>query len=150
DETDNTFDGGATWTYHPLIPDTFLQQSPIVMYGVACPSVATCYAVGTAGSVFVTHDTGNTWTLQLSNTSPNLARITCPLVTVCYAVGSGDTIIGTTDGGNTWLPQTVDLPSASFNSISCLDISTCFAAGNVVVATSDGGRTWTGQPSVAN
>jgi len=122
------------------------------MFGIVCPTVAACYAVGDQGTILATTDAGVTWTRQNSSYGGSLSSISCPTPTTCFAAGNQDGIVATTDGGTTWAHQYTAMAGDSFNSISCPSATTCYASGaftnpispsvNAVLVTVDGGATW--------
>lgn len=116
--------------------------------GVACPSLALCYAVGDGGIIRASGDGGATWSGQTSGTTNNLTAISCPSTSVCFAVGSSGTILTTTNGGSTWSSQASGTTHSLYG-VSCPSASICFAVGfgGTIVGTTNGGTTWSGQTS---
>jgi hypothetical protein len=128
-----TTDGGTTW----------INQTPAgmaEMFGISCPSVTTCYAVGFSpgppgpGGIMVTTDGGTSWSEQTVGTTA-LSSVACPSTTVCYAVGGpysttppGE-ILETTNG-TSWVNQTLPSGVTQLTDVSCVTATTtCMAAG---------------------
>jgi photosystem II stability/assembly factor-like uncharacterized protein len=125
---------------------------------VACPSLNVCFVGGTAGAdnhpaVFVTHDSGATWSEQVVPPSVYVDSIACHsgTVTSCIAVGTSSTnkltsgvavstVMSTTDAGATWTAETP--PASGLTTIRCFDGTHCWAAGPGAWFTIDLGRTW--------
>jgi hypothetical protein len=114
-----TNDGGSSWTAVSPLPD------PVTF---SCPSLTTCFVLGSGGLIFATTDGGSTWISQNSNSIFALSAISCPSTTMCVAVGPTESLRGaiveTTDGGSTWRFQDFG-PGAA---ISCPSATTCFEA----------------------
>jgi hypothetical protein len=136
----------VTWTaVTPPAPGTGFSS----LYGLSCPSVGSCVAVGTA-SVFqgyvalVETLTGSTWTsTELSQpgvTVPELNAVWCSTTTSCVAVGAAGSVntpsplIETLADGSWTANTTVPTPSgtttATLNTISCITTTSCVAAGS--------------------
>jgi photosystem II stability/assembly factor-like uncharacterized protein len=111
---------------------------------VSCPSVATCYAVG-SGKIISTSNGGTTWTMRSGSA---FAGISCPSTTTCYAIGGSGSIVSTTDNGNTWSSHSTGV-TVNFRALDCPSIAACFVVGDsgTVVATTDGANSWTQQSS---
>lgn len=131
------------------------------LYGVACPSVTTCHAVGAHGEKdarssnflnyplsLVTTDGGHTWSKENSGASGDvLGGVQCPSTNACYTSSDTGLIWATTDGGVVWNEQRPSRPVTliGFDGIACPSSSTCFVAGAVsglIMATTDAGNTW--------
>lgn len=111
-----------------------------------CPTVTTCYAVGSM-TAMVSHGPGQ-WTARLNKGFGALIAISCPSATTCYALSrAGATIgavIGTVNGGAAWT-QLRPAASKSLTYISCPSTTVCYATGEYagrVLVTRDGGHTW--------
>ncbi len=126
----------------------------------SCPSVSTCYAVGSAsgatpwygkflpsgawGAVntfFKSTDGGQTWFPSNSD----MFSISCISSGTCMTVGAGGRERRTTDGGTTWS----DVATAPGNNkpltqITCPSSSICYAVGDRgnAMKSTDGGQTW--------
>jgi photosystem II stability/assembly factor-like uncharacterized protein len=86
-----TTDAGANWS------TLFFDQA---IEGVAFPTAASGFAVGSGGRILHTTDTGTTWTDQTSGTSANLHDVSFASDALTgIAVGDGGTILRTTNGG---------------------------------------------------
>jgi photosystem II stability/assembly factor-like uncharacterized protein len=91
-------DGGATWTRAA----TGTKQ---VLYNIACPTVADCYAVGTGGVILASHDRGSSWIAQHSGTTGKLDAVTFTDADHGYAADDNGSILVTGNGtvaGATW------------------------------------------------
>lgn len=150
-----TTTSGATWT-----PQTNPGTQPL--NGISCSMItATCVAVGSGGTVLITHDSGTTWTAASSGTGDTLTAVSCGSATQCYAVGyhldfsAGSvtgTILATTDGGTTWTSQNSHTGNFLV-AIWCPGAATCYTVGynygyfqsgvtGVVQGTTNSGTTW--------
>ncbi len=139
------------------------------LYGVACPSVTTCHAVGAHGEKdarssniqnyplsLVTTNGGRTWGKENSGASDRigdvLIGVQCPSISACYTSSEENLIWATTDGSVVWNEQR---PSRSvtfegFSGIACPSSSTCFVVVSengqqnmfAIMATINGGSTW--------
>jgi len=141
-----------TWT---LKSTPFSSANPTVpLYGIACVSDVTCYAVGgPAAQLLYTHDRGDTWHAQdgvpltpgpSGADDPVYTSITCPVTLLCYATGADSAhsmgrIVMTADGGHSWIELlTTDQPLFG---IACTDVLTCYAVGaqGTILQTTSGG-----------
>ena len=164
-----TTDGGVTWTSERM------PGGVDSLVGVACPSAAVCWAVGSSGSAFSSGpsvllqstDGGATWgAVPVPAPANGLDAISCGTVTTCTAVGASGSIVTTADGGATWTAQTPPSDAPGFAGVACSSAKDCWATGGMtnasyfsigpiavglsssggtVVATTDGGTTWTAQ-----
>jgi len=147
-----TNNGGALWTRR-VVP-----TGMATVVGVACPTVARCYAIGdtdTAGIVAVSTDLGATWTAQTLPAGITSANsIACPGGLDCYVATTGSAgVVATVDGGATpWTAQTVP---TSTTTVACASASACFALDSASSATSvpfyattDAGATWVARTSL--
>src|SRR4029079_8542905 len=104
----------------------------------------TAIAVGEAGTILVTHDTGDSWFVQsmVEGVSSTLRHVERVDALTAVAVGDGGIILRSADGGTNW--DTV----ASGTSTRLLDVSFADAQHGVAVSstralrTSDGGLSW--------
>jgi hypothetical protein len=127
------FWNGSAWTIEPASLPT--GASGGWLYGVSCPSTATCTAVGTyytsAGGPFEQSALaeswdGSSWSLQpipapTSTTSSSLNAVWCFSKTSCNAVGSnatdsGEETLAESWDGTSWSIQTTPNPSGSTHS----------------------------------
>lgn len=105
----------------------------------------TAIAVGEFGTVMVTHDAGNTWSVQT-----NVLGATAPFKSIArlddnsaVAVGPTDVYARTTDQGATWTNGWNTPYTAFHNDVSFFDATHGIAVGQSRVSrTSDGGLTW--------
>ncbi|HET7287801.1 MAG TPA: YCF48-related protein, partial [Pyrinomonadaceae bacterium] len=109
------------------------------------------WTFGEAGSIYATHDSGDTWTKLRSPTRHLLLGGMFVDDDRGWLVGAGATIIQTSDGGETWyqssLPQVEK--SVRFTATSFVDNRKGWAVGSggSVYHTTNGGRTWQQQQS---
>jgi photosystem II stability/assembly factor-like uncharacterized protein len=109
------------------------------------------WTFGEAGSIYKTHDAGETWVKLQSPTRRLLLGGIFVDDDRGWLVGAGATIIQTSDGGDTWyqsiLPQVER--SVRFTATSFVDNRRGWAVGSAgsVYRTLNGGRTWQRQNS---
>ena len=134
--------GGASFTGESL------PAGVPALFGVACPDVAHCYAVG--GSDFLAStDGGQSWSIQ-STSGVDLYTVACESDAVCVSSGfngNGDSdqaYFYTADGGTTW---TLASPSPGIGTYMTCLTSSCIAVGSGLSQTVDGGATWSLVPS---
>lgn len=112
------------------------------------------WTFGEAGSIYTTHDSGNTWTRLRSPTRHLLLGGMFVDDDRGWLVGAGATIIQTSDGGETWheatLPQVEK--SVRFTATSFVDNRNGWAVGSggSVFRSVNGGRTWQQQESTVD
>ena len=139
------------------------------LWGVSCPTVKACVAVGTSGRVgtnqarpliLVSADGGVSWGQRQAAPTGSLAAVACWSTTGCVVTGSLDATQWTDDGGATWSKPRAEQASDFLTSLSCLAPGDCVALGmsgvstsligselpvaedHLVERTQDGGRTW--------
>jgi hypothetical protein len=161
-----TADGGSVWKAETVPTGVWS------LYGVSCPTVTGCIAVGETASgqsdAVATTDGGSTWTSQafsLPDTANYLQAVSCSTSADCWAVGvntsEGAVIVATTDGGSHWKlePPPHGISGLSgLSGVSCPTSKDCWAVGyqvvapngvpeivEVVAATTDGGARWSFQ-----
>jgi photosystem II stability/assembly factor-like uncharacterized protein len=133
-------DGSAIWR-NPLPGSNDLAA-------ISCTSASACVAVGQAGTIVSTTDSGATWSQRSSGSAADLAGVSCASPSTCVAVGDGGTILASGDGGATWTIRQSGTASG-LNAVSCATASSCSAVGDggTIVASADGGQTWNAQNS---
>jgi photosystem II stability/assembly factor-like uncharacterized protein len=89
-------DGGAAWA---LVYPAFTTKN---LYGVACPTVTRCIAVGSEGTILTTNNGGADWSHDRSPTWQTLLGVACLTSTHCLTVGSAGTVLSTSNGGVSW------------------------------------------------
>ena len=143
---------GAAAAWSTLPSPSPAGSTGTTLYGVACPSAKSCFAVGkystnTDVKTLVEHWNGSNWgTLPSPNPSTNasFSAVTCPSVKSCFAVGSY-TAAGVSLtlvehwNGSSWSVQSSPNPSSSLgaglNGIACGSLRSCFAVGVFATAT---------------
>jgi hypothetical protein len=109
--------------------------------GVACPTVASCFAVGlsysSAGSsnarMLIEHWNGTTWSVMTNpdhiSGSAQLNGVACVNATLCYAVGQDAHAVVVRFAGGKWTERsTPDAPDTLLG-VSCVSASDCTAVG---------------------
>ena len=115
-------------------------------FGVSCPSVTSCVAVGGSSDAYAVTasgaESGGVWTWSMAQHvflnqvgAARLNSVSCPTTTTCLAVGSsplqGDYALGTESGGTwTWTTQTGSAASAGLAGVSCVSSTFCVAVGS--------------------
>jgi hypothetical protein len=161
-----TTDGGATWTTFTNLP-TFTSSDRHGTYqlsAISCISALSCVAGGGlnefdgTATVISTTDGGVNWSRSADPALAGLQQVmslSCLRgasgIPTCAAAGAapkaaGPIVISSQDGGATWAgAQTFD-NTGWFSSISCVNVTHCWATGagtSVALAgTSDGGASW--------
>ena len=128
----------AEWTW--LYP----QPQGHTLYDVEFLEDDTAIAVGDAGTVLVTHDTGLTWSVSAKTNgfAGALRKVARLDQWTAIAVGDGGVMLKTTDAGATWGPlgsgTTADLEDVDF--VGELGIA---VGGGQMIRSTNGGETWT-------
>lgn len=139
-----SYDGGETWT-------RMLDRIRARFGGLAAIDDARCFVVGDSTAMFMTADTGKTWSRVTGlpiGLGVSLRDVAFADAAHGWAIGSGGTIIATIDSGRTWTkcttPTSQDLTGLAFR-----DSQTGWVCGNhgAVLHTGDGGGTWVAQAS---
>ena len=101
-------------------------------------------AVGDAGTIVRTTNSGASWATQPSNTAFNLNDVWFTTANTGFAAGHGGTIMRTRNGGATWTRLTVPA-SENLYGICFADTSRGWAVGSngTIVRTSNAGQSWT-------
>lgn len=142
-----TTDGGKTWNRIQIKGfdvDAILVRAVFTRNGRG-------WVFGEAGSIYTTHDGGETWTKLKSPTRRLLLGGTFIDDDRGWIVGAGATIIQTSDGGETWYQPTLPQVEKSirFTATSFVDNRKGWAVGSAgnLYRTINGGRTWQRQES---
>ena len=142
-----TTDGGNKWT---RVEIKGFDVDAILVRAVFSRS-GRGWAFGEGGSIYTTHDRGDTWTRLHSPTRRLLLGGTFVDDDRGWVVGAGATIIQTSDGGDTWYQST--LPGVEkdlrFTATAFFDnrLGWAVGSGGSVYRTTNGGRTWQKQES---
>lgn len=137
-------DGGQSWKQ---VHD----QDSVRFGGLAAIDAARCFVVVDSTAMFVTADTGKTWSRVTGlpiGAGVSLRDVAFANAAHGWAIGSGGTIIRTIDSGRAWIkcttPTSQDLAGLVF-----LDTQTGWVCGNhgTILHTGDGGVTWVAQGS---
>lgn len=137
-----TRDGGKTWTEMTL-PN-----------GVASMRMGeqAWVAVGAAGAVHVSTDSGATWNAAYTGTATALNALAFSDAKTVWVVGSEGTLLKSEDAGAKW--TLVRLPSSNGTlrgiRFANAKIGWIVGDGGLILATQDGGKTWRQQPSGTN
>ncbi len=136
-DTFHTGDGGRTW-------QTQLDSVKYAIYGISCPGVQTCVAVGDKGTIERTVDGGATWQTQVAATSSALVAVSCPTARVCYVGTTDGKLLKTSNAGTTWRSQHNPQSGTGYvwGGVKCTSASACVAVGYYIASTTDGGATW--------
>jgi hypothetical protein len=110
--------------------------------------MACVVAVGTAGKIETSCDTGATWQVRTSGTTSNLNAIWFSDADSACAVGLNGVIKRTKDAGMTWSNINSGL-SSTLNGIHFPNSTVGYICGNTgkVLKTMDAGQTWTNMPT---
>ncbi|HEX5316749.1 MAG TPA: hypothetical protein VFX22_08865, partial [Candidatus Kapabacteria bacterium] len=139
---------GITWTRYPVASGT-----PGASSAFGIDSVGGIYA-GSGGTLFVSKDTGRTWSKLSQQFSSRYAKITS-IVTAppntLFVSSDEQGIYRSTDSGATWSQMNTGLTSLKIYSVAALDSQILFAAGyendttkivGGIYRTLDGGAHW--------
>jgi hypothetical protein len=142
--------GGATLSWSVTETPHPPASIPSELFGVACPTVTSCVAVGESLRGTLVEDwNGSSWTRTASpnpgsGPSGRLHRVSCPTTTSCFAVGAYSTpdiahSFGVTRtlvehwDGTSWTvslsPNRVGTQFATLNDVACATTTSCFAVG---------------------
>ncbi|HEU0254120.1 MAG TPA: YCF48-related protein [Pyrinomonadaceae bacterium] len=137
-----TTDGGNNWTKIEIKGfdiDAILVRAVFTRNGRG-------WVFGEAGSIYTTHDGGETWSVLKSPTRRLLLGGMFVDDDRGWIVGAGATIIQTSDGGETWYQSTLPQveKTTRFTATFFVDNRRGWAVGSVgsVYSTINGGRTW--------
>ncbi|MBP7808991.1 MAG: T9SS type A sorting domain-containing protein [Bacteroidia bacterium] len=110
--------------------------------------MACVFAVGTAGKIETSCDTGVTWQLRSSGTTQNLNAIWFSDLDSGCVVGNAGVIRRTKDAGNTWTTVTSGV-ATNLNAIHFPSPTVGYIAGTGgrVLKSMDAGATWTNMPT---
>ena len=128
----------AQWSWvHPL-------PQGHTLYDIVFLDNTTAIAVGEYTTVLVTHDTGNTWSVQQNVLSVTAFKAIERLdANTAVVVGEFGLIARTTDQGATWTPVSVPGFHDTMTDVAFFDATHGIAlAGNTVLRSSDGGVSW--------
>ncbi|MDQ6847995.1 MAG: glycoside hydrolase [Candidatus Dormibacteraeota bacterium] len=135
------------------------------LFGVACPSATTCFAVGGVSNATVvsTSDGGRTWTTVTVVGLDELDSVSCFSATHCVATGVAVSAgaVAVTRDGHTWMAVAAVPAGPPLVSVSCVAGSHCLALGtsysasaqrftSSAVVSTDGGATWSATAAPTN
>ena len=119
---------------------------------VSCVSTSSCVAVGTTESsaVLVERWNGTSWSLDSTSTSSGentlLEDVSCPSASACTAVGKlKGNRLALAWNGTKWNDVSPAAASGSFDGVSCLSGTACYALDGKG-ASSWNGSSWTAEP----
>jgi photosystem II stability/assembly factor-like uncharacterized protein len=101
------------------------------------------WAVGEAGLILSTRDSGQTWARQRVPVSKLFYDVTALDASQAWAVGGGGTVIRTVDGGKNWNEQPSGVKQA-LHAVHFLDNRRGWAVGanGTIIVTANGGNRW--------
>lgn len=121
-------EGTADWSWDPQNTDIPVGSK---LGTISCASPTTCVAMGAGGVVARTTDSGDNWSVSVTDISDNWVTVSCINLSVCVAGGSA--LIGTSDnGGLTWTRDTTSTKT-TVAAITCPTTSFCIAGGTTVL-----------------
>ncbi|HYA44127.1 MAG TPA: hypothetical protein VED59_00860, partial [Acidimicrobiales bacterium] len=160
---------GRTWTVVPSPDAGGTDQS--ILTGVSCPSMATCFAVGSSGAgpssqMLIESWDGGTWSIDPSpdpagSQADQLNGVSCSSAQWCVAVGfddfPGQALIESWNGQG-WSTEVSSGPSGTridqLYGVSCTSSTACVAVGSIgngnagdALVESWDGRSWSITPS---
>lgn len=105
-------------------------------------------AVGDAGQVVRTTDSGGSWSVVATGSTAMLNAVSWGSPGAVWAVGTSGTILFSSDAGLTWQPQTSGT-TVRLRSVYAVDEVNAWAVGDggTVLATRNGGVSWSPQAS---
>jgi hypothetical protein len=139
------------WSSPRLVDHTLPLGHISGLWGVSCPSVSLCVAVG--GNEFTSADpTGGTAAWRPTAGSVGGSAVSCPSVSLCVAVDGSEVLTSATPIGvaGSWKPAEVD-GNNTLTGISCASVGprvAVDASGNVFSSTdpTGGASAWSPQP----
>jgi hypothetical protein len=138
---------GSTWSIAGSPNPSSQSFANNILYGVACASATSCWAVGSGGSAsqaLIEHWDGTSWTIDSSPnlpTSSTLSAVTCVSASQCWAVGNISGGFGSATqtlieqwNGTSWSvitsPNTSPTANNYLNGVACPSASDCWAVGS--------------------
>jgi photosystem II stability/assembly factor-like uncharacterized protein len=120
--------GTADWSWDPQSIDI---PAGSKIGTIACTSPTTCLAMGANGVVARTTDSGDNWSVAVTDISDNWTTVSCVNMSVCVAGGAA--LLGTSDnGGVTWTRDTT-ATKTTVATITCPTTTLCIAGGTTVL-----------------
>jgi photosystem II stability/assembly factor-like uncharacterized protein len=119
------------------------------VYGLYCPLVSQCWAVGYNGLIRKNPDVdGYFGTSQSSGTTRSLRSVHFLDANRGWVVGDSGTILKTINSGSTWSSQTSGT-TQNLRAVHFIDTAIGYAVGHngTILATTNGGTTWAAQTS---
>ena len=116
------------------------------LFAVSSPEPNTVVAAGYWGSVYVSNDSGKSWTKGETGTRQLLYDVSMADAKRGWAVGQQGTVLRTEDGGLTWTrqPNNKVAEDTHLFGVHALDANTAWAVGEWGgrIFTDDGGKSW--------
>jgi len=127
-----TSNGGTTWG----VPYT----TAAAINDIDFPSSSIAYAVGNAGGIYKTLNSGSNWTMQTSGVTGNINGVYFISSTEGFAVGDSGLVLKTVNGGTTWVRQTTNVLN-HLQAVSAPTTTVAFVSGdnNKILKTTTGG-----------
>jgi photosystem II stability/assembly factor-like uncharacterized protein len=142
-----TRDGGASWRVKLLPADNVGEG----LWRVRFQSPSVVWADTSGGSVYVSHDGGDTWGLARTHTKAQFQGLAVVPGAGVFVAGGFGLVLRSRDFGQTWTEAAVPQPVADkfFVGVTFADAKRGFACGTdgVIISTTDGGETWQQEPS---
>ena len=125
------------WCWQRPLP----QGNPVL--DISLTAAGTGWAVGEAGTVLLTTNSGATWQHQDAPVTQDLVRVVAVDTQVAWAASNSGTVLTTSNGGSTWHANS----PAGVNNLVALGANSANNAWVLTAAgarwsTSDGGTTW--------
>jgi photosystem II stability/assembly factor-like uncharacterized protein len=106
-------------------------------------------AVGGAGGIYVSTDSGGTWNAQYTGTSSQLTAVAFSDAKTIWAVGGEGSLLKSEDSGAKWTLTKLPAGNIALRDIKFANAKVGWIVGDsgLILATQDGGKTWRQQAS---